>query len=653
MSSISSSPFSLRPWPTGDKKPKNLGEFIARVNTERSGFRNVTEAKLRDEIKAQEEGHMDLDEADGSSDDEEETEADKSKTVVAAREEFLKNIEFAHQSAMLGLDFISLLLSKEVPVHASTTLSPALRDLVGIGTLGATKLKESNVTEARIQDELAIATGWRLMGINNMVDSVLAAAERLEKEIESETKYWADVLSVSESGWAVCSLPHEPHTLGVRFGFSESAPEFKNNSIAPLIRNSDGSVRLGLGSVGAGCQRVRITFKKNGKIVDQSPLPGRTPEDAPLKDRVLEARNTIFHQELWYELNREARTLLASDVYYDGPTIVWKQDAQTEVIWSLEDLGEPDSTYEDLSNIDCCALSFYSFMQFLLFQGHRQNYHKRTVVSYLPPNRMAASQPYSILRAMISRLEFFSNNRIMENFLEDMVLTLRRAGVTTAVFSSAEQVETHPTPQLRRNSKMELNWVNQLVGHLMSNFVLTITPETRLYTSSRAAVVPFIGIHFTISFTPPSEPNPSSAKQQPQQQQQQQQQPPAAGIEGAELSQKARPSLLQQSYPPSLQPYANVKDAVYYLRQAALRAVAQELVAAASRALGRDDIVYVETLTGPGIACDEKEARIDCAVGDDGRLVLSLNRRWKWWAGGDTAGGRSLESVVVEIMRGD
>lgn len=85
----SSSPFSLRPWPIGDKKPKNLGEFISRINAQSGGFRNVTEAKLREEITAQEDGRV---EAEGSSDEEEDEDVEL-KSVTAAREEFLKNIE--------------------------------------------------------------------------------------------------------------------------------------------------------------------------------------------------------------------------------------------------------------------------------------------------------------------------------------------------------------------------------------------------------------------------------------------------------------------------------------------------------------------------------------------------------------------------------
>ncbi|KAJ8111631.1 hypothetical protein ONZ43_g5574 [Nemania bipapillata] len=259
MAANSQIPFTLRPWPTGDKKPQNLTEFISRVNAQPGGFRDLREADLRREIQAKQEGRLEDDGASSSEeeedDDDEEAEAVKGKTAAVAREEFLRNISIASHYASQAVDTISLFLSKESPVHASATLSPALRDSVGIGTLGASRLKDPLVTQAQIQNDLSIATGWRVMGINNMVDSVLAAAERLEKEIELETKYWADVLAVSDDGWTVCALPQDRHILGVRFGFAESAPDFRDNSIAPLIRNDDGTIRLGVGKAGGGSQR--------------------------------------------------------------------------------------------------------------------------------------------------------------------------------------------------------------------------------------------------------------------------------------------------------------------------------------------------------------------------------------------------------------
>lgn len=94
MTSSDGPPLSLRPFPVADKAPKNLAEFIARVNTQPGGFRDVSESKLQDEIKSRENvngGDSDQDDVDmsdgGGVDDE------PVKDVAAARMEVLKNIE--------------------------------------------------------------------------------------------------------------------------------------------------------------------------------------------------------------------------------------------------------------------------------------------------------------------------------------------------------------------------------------------------------------------------------------------------------------------------------------------------------------------------------------------------------------------------------
>lgn len=566
---------------------------------------------------------------------------------------------------------VSLLISKEKPTVAESTLSPTLREIAGIGTLGATKLKDSNITEARRQDDITVATGWRLMGINNMVDSVVLAAEKLENEIHRETKYWADVLAVSESGWNICALPHEPHTLGVRFGFAEAAPEFRNSSIAPLRRNDDGSIRLDLGRVGGGSQRIRITRKKNGVIVDQSPLPGRIPDDAPLQDRVLEARNTAYHQELWYEINREARTLLSSDVYSDASSITWKQDSETDIVFTLEDLAEPDNAKENISVVQLCCTTYYVYMQFLLFQGHRQNYHRRTTLTQLPPNRGTLQQPYAIIRAVVANTGYYRDCKIMTDFLEDLVLTLRRAGISTASCKSTYQPLVPILQQLstRRNPKMELNFINHLVGRLESMYELNITPEARIFIRGRIAIVPFIGVLFGISLTPfsaynasaaanPNNPNNNSGDGNANK--------PATEQVGGQTPFNP----LEISYPPSdpgRDPYPNVSEATYYIKQATVHAVAQKLADEAAQQMGRDDIDCADTVRGFGITDrDGREAYIEITPDEvDQQMILRLCsysqrridgnvrvHRWAWRADQDDKTGRNIKQVLRMILRG-
>lgn len=56
--------FALRPLPCGDRRPKNLAEFIQRVNAERDGFLNITEESLRKELEAEANGVVESKEVD-------------------------------------------------------------------------------------------------------------------------------------------------------------------------------------------------------------------------------------------------------------------------------------------------------------------------------------------------------------------------------------------------------------------------------------------------------------------------------------------------------------------------------------------------------------------------------------------------------------
>lgn len=85
-------PISLRPWPSSTKPAEgpDLKRLFERINSERGGFRNLTEESLRQEI-AEEEADKPEDENEESEDDEEEP--DKMKELMVAREELIAHGE--------------------------------------------------------------------------------------------------------------------------------------------------------------------------------------------------------------------------------------------------------------------------------------------------------------------------------------------------------------------------------------------------------------------------------------------------------------------------------------------------------------------------------------------------------------------------------
>ncbi|KAF4626798.1 hypothetical protein G7Y89_g11358 [Cudoniella acicularis] len=337
MSSIPNEfPISLRSWPSSKaNEPSPLPTLIARINLERGGFKDISEESLKQEI-AEAEAAASAGEEDGSSDEEDGEEApDRLKEVMAAREEILSQIEWAYQSASQALDFVSLLLSKDTPIQAGLSMTPQLKELVGTGTLGADKLHASRMTPAQKEDNRRIAKGWKVQNLNKTVDTILASATKLEKEIETETKYWEQVLAVSNNGWAVCRLPGERHTLGVRYGFSEAAPTFKNQSLAALRRNPDGTLSLDQGLMSTEPQTLRVRIQVNGSDTGSSSIPKSFPEDSPIESLILQARNTIFSTELWQELNREARILGSYNVRSTNDTLILPLSSTKNIVLDL------------------------------------------------------------------------------------------------------------------------------------------------------------------------------------------------------------------------------------------------------------------------------------------------------------------------------
>ncbi|UKZ82381.1 hypothetical protein TrVFT333_010169 [Trichoderma virens FT-333] len=470
-------PLSLRPFPVADQKPKNLAEFIARVNAQPGGFRSVTEEKLREDLKNSES-------SDGAADhDEDMSEAGAENEVAekdpnVARMEVLKNIDIAGNIALLTLDSMSLLLSKQNPTQAGLTLSQQLRDMVGIGTLGADRLNDSNSTPAKTKDQEAIAMGWTIMEINKTRDSAEEAAAFLEKEISAESKYWEDIISVRKAGWSVCKVPQERHTLGVRFGFSEAAPEFKNNGLAPMRRGDNSSTDLDFGRLGGVSEALVVTYERDGKIIGRSTTRSAS-EDGSLESRVLEARNTIFSQELWHELTKESRSLAAYDVKPEGKKLTCQADDATKITFELLPLESCPSHDEHLPE-NGLAEKTSMVLHILLSYAHRYNELMRI-----------RPQSYALLRPILARTMYLKNIEESMQYVGALVKTLQKAGLPSSVILRTTQASASD-PNSRGPNQLSAS--QTLVRNLLQtqDFTLEITilPEISFIIRARAFSFP-------------------------------------------------------------------------------------------------------------------------------------------------------------------
>lgn len=121
----------------------------------------------------------------------------------------------------MALEFVSLLLTKHAPAAAQITMSPELKQMVPLGSLGAEVVQIPQISAIDRHNEGMTVIGWRMQSLNGTVDSLLNSATRLEQEMEREARYWEQILAVKEKGWSLHRLAREKHTLGVRYGFAE------------------------------------------------------------------------------------------------------------------------------------------------------------------------------------------------------------------------------------------------------------------------------------------------------------------------------------------------------------------------------------------------------------------------------------------------
>ena len=138
----------------------------------------------------------------------------------------------AQQESAMALDFLSLLLSQYAPGAVTLTLSPFLKQTLPLGSLGAEVVQAPEKSESEQQQDEMVTMGWRMQSLNDVADSLLVSAARLDGEIVKETTYWRQVLAVKEKGWSLARLPGEKHTLGVRYGLAEGKPLMDGPSLS-------------------------------------------------------------------------------------------------------------------------------------------------------------------------------------------------------------------------------------------------------------------------------------------------------------------------------------------------------------------------------------------------------------------------------------
>lgn len=278
-----------------------------------------------------------------------------------------------------------------------------------------------------------------------------------------------------------------------------------------MRRANDGSLVLDQGLVPSGSRFVRVRVKRGSKITGWTkPSKAASDDTDSIEQRILQARDSVFEDELFHELVREARAMASSGVTTRQNLIQIPAADDLEILLDLVDANDESLDAEqNSSNTDnTLADGVAHSIRILLSFAHRQNLHRRTQI---PPPLTPKRRPnpeYQLLRPALAYLQHVSQARYLETFINDIFGTLRSSGFqlpdfTAKMFTSWKP--PHHLPSLNTLEGLVASSLRPVESVFQGNLS---TPNSSFTVRMRTSMsFPPFGTHYDVSFNLPSIPD--------------------------------------------------------------------------------------------------------------------------------------------------
>lgn len=256
-----------------------------------------------------------------------------------------------------------------------------------------------------------------------------------------------------------------------------------------MRRADDGTLVLDKGLVPSRARAVRVRVKKQGEVTGSSSVSqfvAAAVVDDSVERTILQSRDTLFEEELFHELTREARVLVSSGVTVHKDLIEFEYEAGEQILLDLVDVEDlqhekqADSTEKSgINNTEAEAISHA--LRILLSYAHRQNLRRRS--QFPPPlsNQKRPTPQYQLLRPILSYMQHTAYVRSLQSFLQDVYQVLNSAGLpskySASKFSSLRF--NHPSTDLSSTAVETL--LGQFMEPLESRFTGSMANPTSTY----------------------------------------------------------------------------------------------------------------------------------------------------------------------------
>lgn len=293
-------------------------------------------------------------------------------------------------------------------------MSPHLKQHIPVGSLSADNSKPSI-----IEEDPLVAAGWKIEALKHSSSSLATAAQRLEGEADKEELYWESVLSIVSSGEVLYKIRKgDARGLGIKYGYGDAGSEYQDRGVAALRRRADGTMSFQTGVLKrTKTVRVNLYSVLNGERTFQGASAGINiiKEEKSVEDEIKNARNFLFEEELFYEMAKEARSLISHRVRIQNGKIVIKlYDEILEIEFIDYSSGNSNGEDEDHSmsgevipEVKVCKRASLICLAFhiLLCYAHRKSLETKAGIP--PPLNTKETKPWSslyIIRPLIAQI---------------------------------------------------------------------------------------------------------------------------------------------------------------------------------------------------------------------------------------------------------
>lgn len=267
-------------------------------------------------------------------------------------------------------------------------------------------------------------------------------------------------------------------------------PSFRDRGLAAVRRDEEGNLTLDRGLRSRVNRKLRVRILQQGQPIACS-ISGADDliGDGSVERGILNARNSLYDEELHHELDREARNLVNQGVRCIDGNILLPYESGRQLEISLITLDE-ESIEEPIGSdnlVDAISIA----LRILLSYAHRQKRERRSQMPSPLLEQKASSPVYALLKPLLEHLLHRSSVMTLQSLLAGMKKTLAPAGIDLSF----------EMPTSSHNLANLSNLSSQAQGSAVDDLFRALTAPLHTTISAQVSNEPIkvaIGIHTTI-----------------------------------------------------------------------------------------------------------------------------------------------------------